>query len=477
MDKARRQTILLVEDETLIAMMEKTQLEGLGYAVIHVTRGEEAVELACRGDEVDLVLMDIDLGAGIDGTVAAQEILECRELPILFLSSHLEKEVVDKTDKTSFYGYVVKNSNFNVLRASIRMALRLSEADATIRKELAERRAVEAELLKSKERYQKDERIGHLGNWELDIATGRVWVSDEARRIFGFDAESKDFSREDLASCITDRERVARALEGMAAGDQPYSLEFEVRPRDGSEPRIIWSDAELVRDAQGRPAQVSGVIQDITTRKRSEQRIQALLEEKELLLKDVHHRVKNNMNTIYSLLSVQADRQADPGARQVLLDAAERVESMEILYDKLYSSPNPASLSLRDYLPALVQEIVGVFPERARLRVVTSVEDIEVGAKLISNLGFIVNELVTNSMKYAFAEGEDGLVSLRVWRLAGDRVALRIEDSGPGLPETVSLEDSPGFGLQLVGLLVKQIGGTVAVGRGKGTSFLIEFGA
>lgn len=126
MFKIRHNRILLVEDEPILAIIEKTGLEKYGYKITAVDSGEKAIDLICNKKEpVDLILMDIDLGSGMDGTDAAQKILNENNIPILFLSSHTEKEIVEKTEKITSYGYVVKNSSFTVLDASIKMAYKL----------------------------------------------------------------------------------------------------------------------------------------------------------------------------------------------------------------------------------------------------------------------------------------------------------------------------------------------------------------
>jgi PAS domain S-box-containing protein len=127
MSKMPEKTILLVEDETITALLQKTRLEGDKYRVFHADTGEKAVEIATQDDAIDLILMDIDLGPGIDGAQAAQEILKIRQVPLLFLSSHTEKELVDRTKHIPSYGYIVKNSDFAVLSASIKMAFKLYE--------------------------------------------------------------------------------------------------------------------------------------------------------------------------------------------------------------------------------------------------------------------------------------------------------------------------------------------------------------
>ena len=127
MNTKNKKKILLVEDEILIAMLTKSHLESYGYIVENVSSGEEAIDLIQSKENIELVLMDIDLGDGIRGTDAAKEILAKHDLPLLFLSSHTEKEIVETTEKITSYGYVVKNSSVTVLDASIKMAFRLFE--------------------------------------------------------------------------------------------------------------------------------------------------------------------------------------------------------------------------------------------------------------------------------------------------------------------------------------------------------------
>ena len=134
--------ILLVEDEAIIALAEKRRLEEYGYQVITAPTGEAAVEVFRERPVIDLVLMDIDLGPGMDGTEAAGHILRSRHVPIVFLSSHTERELVERTEAITSFGYVVKNSGPTILDASIKMAFKLFEAEEALRKQNTLMRAV-----------------------------------------------------------------------------------------------------------------------------------------------------------------------------------------------------------------------------------------------------------------------------------------------------------------------------------------------
>jgi PAS domain S-box-containing protein len=237
----------------------------------------------------------------------------------------------------------------------------------------------------------------------------------------------------------------------------------------------VWLLVDAIPDLgeEGEVRHVVCTFIDISERKKAEAEVVALLAEKEIILKEVHHRIKNNMSTICGLLSLQARNAGEGPVAVALDDAASRVNSMMLLYEKLYQSAAFQALSLRDYLPCLIDEIIGNFPSRSRLEVVKEVEDLVVDAKRLSSLGIIVNELLTNTMKYAFAEAQGGRITVSAASRDG-RLILTVRDDGRGVPEAVDFEGSQGFGLALVLMLARQLGGTAKLERGKGTSVVLE---
>ena len=136
--------------------------------------------------------------------------------------------------------------------------------------DISDRKRAEEALRESEERFRIAQAIGHVGNWEYNLQTTHFWGSEEAKRIYGFDPEQSEMSTEDVEKCIPERERVHQALVDLIEKGKPYDLEFEIHPLNSSEPKIIASVAELMRDEQGKPLKVMGVIQDITARKRME---------------------------------------------------------------------------------------------------------------------------------------------------------------------------------------------------------------
>jgi len=224
---------------------------------------------------------------------------------------------------------------------------------------------------------------------------------------------------------------------------------------------------------KGRTVRVTE-FRDITDQKIAEEKIHSLLIEKEVLLKEIHHRIKNNMNIVYGLLIIQAEDQSDSHCRDILKNAASRIQSMMVLYDKLYRSGDYNKLDISDYLPALIDEIISQFNLPVLLKRDVHITELVLSEKFLSPLGIIINELITNSMKYAFKDNTNASIYLSV-SVKDNLLSLIYKDSGPGLPDSVTFENPKGFGMQLISMLSEQIGGNIRIERGDGAEFVLEF--
>jgi PAS domain S-box-containing protein len=260
-------TILLVEDEAILALAEAASIRDSGYAVIVADSGENAVALALDDAAISLVLMDIDLGRGIDGTEAARRILAERNIPIVFLTSHSERSMVERVRGITRYGYVIKNSGDFVLQASIEMAFELfgaleqaREKDAAL---IQEQYLLEALLSTSPDYvYFKD---GESRFIRASAALARsVGVVDPARLIGKTDFDL--FSEEHARQAYEDEQAIIRT-------GQPLSKE-EKETRTDLPDAWVLSDKRPLRDREGRIVGTFGISMDITERKRAEERVE-----------------------------------------------------------------------------------------------------------------------------------------------------------------------------------------------------------
>ncbi|HPJ43234.1 MAG TPA: PAS domain S-box protein [Spirochaetota bacterium] len=214
---------------------------------------------------------------------------------------------------------------------------------------------------------------------------------------------------------------------------------------------------------------------DITERKKAEEKVLSLLNEKELLLKEVHHRIKNNMGSISSLLYLQADTLQDPAAIEAIQDARSRVISMMSIYEMLYRSEDCRSVSVFEYLTDLIEKISVTYIRSRKISIEKDIDDFRLDSSMLFPAGMIINELLTNALKYAFPDGSSGSIMIRMKKLCGKTVEISVKDSGVGLPDAVKIAKSKGFGLSLVNMLVQQLHGKLNIVKNGGTEFRITF--
>ena len=577
-----RKTILLVEDQAPIALSEKKALEGCGYEVIISSSGEKALETVRHDSSIHLILMDISLGRGIDGTETARRILGIREIPIVFISGFTDPRTVKKTETIASYGYVAKGSGMAVLEAAVKTAFSLFESNRVIKESDIKQKEMLTNISDVIGIFDKNGILEYVSpniekwyGWRQDEIIGtsslsRVHPDDQESIMEALQTilrtENSEITRTYRQRCkdgsyknveVTGKNLITDPMVGgilLTYHDITYRMQLEEALRKSEERyRFIvdtapigifqqtkdseylffnevemkafecrtreeflehygemaqrWEDVESleaykaslmtkryvrnierkVRLRNGKAkwflvsanfdestSTISGVTVDITERKLNEEKINELLKEKEIILKEVHHRIKNNISTISSLLSLQASMIEEPQAISVLNDAGGRLQGMMLLYDKLYQSPGFTSISVEEYLPDLIRQIVENFPSETKVRIDTDIRDFELDSKKLQCLAIIMNELLTNIMKYAFIGKDDGIIKVSV-SSEGPTASMIIQDNGVGMPDHIDFEKSPGFGLMLVDSLTKQLKGDIAIERGNGTRVILEF--
>jgi PAS domain S-box-containing protein len=216
------------------------------------------------------------------------------------------------------------------------------------------------------------------------------------------------------------------------------------------------------------------MLRDVTLRRRAEDEIRSSLEAKENLLKEVHHRVKNNMQVISSLLSLQSEAINDPGVRTLYRESENRVRSMILVHDRLSRAESHTELDFGAYLRTLVNDLVAS-SSRQKVDVHFALEPVVVPARIAASCGLIVNEIVSNALKHAFVGRDSGKVTVTLAAPATGTVRLTIADDGVGLPRDTGDLGGRTLGMTIIENLVHQIKGSLAIRVEKGTTFAIEF--
>jgi PAS domain S-box-containing protein len=253
----------------------------------------------------------------------------------------------------------------------------------------------------------------------------------------------------------------------VARGGKPERFE------DYIDPLKMWFTVSVYSP---QPDFFVAVFDVITERKRAEEALRASLKEKETLLREIHHRVKNNMQIISSLFNLQAVHIKDPDALRALREGQNRIRSMALIHEKLYKSHDLSKVEFASYIRSLSTYLFQFFKVNpARVRLESDLQDIHLDINSAIPCGLLVNELVSNALKHAFPEERRGVISIGLRREDDGTIRLRVADDGVGLPEDFDIRRSASFGLQIVDLLIGQLDGRIEVDKKLGTSFTISF--
>jgi len=358
-------------------------------------------------------------------------------------------------------------------------ASRVNQADSdylvAFCRDISERKATEEALRKSEEELKKAQEITHIGSWYLDIETNHVTWTDELYKMYGFDPAKPVPPYTEHMKLFTPESwnLLSTSLATTRDTGIPYELELQTVRHDGSN-GWMWVRGEAVFDEDRRIIGLWGAAQDITDRKQVEHEVRKQLSEKETLLREVHHRVKNNITTIESLLSLQIGDSVSAEVTAALQETISRVQSIRVLYEKLLISDELNAISMKDYVESLLDALVMVFDPGRTITAETHIADIDVASETAISIGIIINELLTNAFKYAFPGRDGGSIAVAIEE-RDTTVSLTIRDNGVGIDETIMEQPSPGFGLTIVSMLAEQLGGTLRFTNDDDTLVTLEF--
>ena len=219
---------------------------------------------------------------------------------------------------------------------------------------------------------------------------------------------------------------------------------------------------------------VIAVSRDITERTIAEEKIKKSLEEKELLLKEIHHRVKNNLMIISSLLNLQSQTVDDERSRDSFKDIQNRARSMALIHEKLYQSTDLKRIDFGEYIRTLATELFHTYASTQHIKLLMDVEKVFVDINTAIPLGLIINEIITNSLKHGFPNGKEGEIRVELHSI-NDSCEFKVKDDGIGFPENLDFRNTDSLGLQLVNSLTQQIDGEINMEVDHGTEFIINF--
>lgn len=349
--------------------------------------------------------------------------------------------------------------------------------------EIRERSEAENKLKQSEElyRFMAENSIDVISH--LDKNFSRLYISPSCLKLYGYEPEEM-YRMKSIFNIIHPdyRESVKAVFAEMALTKLPIQFTYKAVRKDGS---VFWAESvanPIVNDRTGELKEMITVVRDVSIRKKHEEELAENARQKEILLREIHHRVKNNFAIMASLMNMQKDISADSQLNQALSELQLRVRTMSLVHEQLYQKDNIHDIPLGEYLQNLANIISGAFNNQ-KVSLHTEIENGMVNIELALPLGLIVNELLTNSYKYAFPDNREGSIIIRL-KLMPDKSSpiqekqkwdLTIQDDGVGLPPAFVMDADAGMGSQIVKILVEQIEASLEVGPGPGTLFRIQF--
>jgi PAS domain S-box-containing protein len=328
-------------------------------------------------------------------------------------------------------------------------------------RDLTEQRKAE-QIRRSEAKLQEAQHLARLGSWELDMRSGAVNWSPETFRIFGIDEPSGKLAFDAFLNLVhpDDRQHVATAVATSVQKQQVYDLQFRIVRNDG-ELRYIHGRGKY---SNGSRQCLAGTMLDITEEKQIQEALKQSLDEKEVLLKEVHHRVKNNLQVISCLLNMQASSVIEEQAANALRESERRVMAMAAIHERLYGNKRMDRINFHEYAETLTQDLLLTYaPSGSQIDAEYNMSPIELNIEQAIPCGLILNELVTNAIKYAYPAGAQGFIFLHLDQSAERMVRLTVEDHGRGLPANFDWRKSKSLGVTIVNLLTKQLGGTLKI--------------
>lgn len=387
---------------------------------------------------------------------------------------YLLENIVDITDRKRAEDAVQK-AFLELERKVDERTVELSRLTENLRHEIAERNRVMDALRVSEEKYRSLVDTSPDIIWEIDLSGKIRYINPIVTTVTGYTPEElagrriTDLVPEHEQARIVSEVLAYRSVEGSLA-----PLEVPLLHQDGRH-MVIEIRPSKITDPDGTVTGFRGVARDVTEMRAMQDEIAASLKEKEILLKEIHHRVKNNMQVISSLLSLQAKMVKDEKSRAAIMESQTRVMSIALVHERLYQSKSLARIDYGEYVQKMAETLFNSYnvrPDRVALDI--DITDIILPISKAIPVSLIINELLSNSLKYAFLDDRKGTVGI-IFKKEGDRHFLTVWDDGAGLPEGYQWDKAETLGLQLVVSLVGQLAGTIAFTGKKGTRFDIEF--
>ncbi|MBF0318434.1 MAG: DUF3365 domain-containing protein [Nitrospirae bacterium] len=425
-----------------------------------------------------------DIRGGISVTVAVSSILKYtnsqRNMFIalhIFIFVSMASTMVYFTRRLRRQWLALKAAKETQEAAVHERTAELRETNTRLMEEITERKAAEEIIRESETKFRSLIQSVMDGIISTDAEGTIVAFNRGAESLFGYRAEEVAGKPVSMLIPVRLSEAYLRAFKTFQLLGESYMagkrVEFEGLRKDGAE---FSFDISLASWKAKNTMFYTGIVRDITARKKMEAQINASLKEKVVLIREIHHRVKNNMQIITSLLNIQSGLIKDPADAEVFNETKNRIMAMSLVHERLYQSETLADIDFADYVRNLARGLFRSYGvDAARIELIIDIPSLSIGVDTAISCGLVLNELLSNSLKYAFTGGRSGAIGITI-QSHEDEYAIEIWDDGAGFPASIGLRGNETLGLQLVVSIVEnQLRGTITMDSEKGTRFGIKF--
>ncbi|MDZ7967999.1 MAG: PAS domain S-box protein [Nostoc sp. DedSLP03] len=377
------------------------------------------------------------------------------------------------------------NSLLNQLESKVEeRTAELTKINESLQTEITERQRIEEALRESEQRFRAAFHQAAVGIAHVAIDGSWLLVNQKLCDILGYTLEELQLLTFQDITHPDDLNTNLKYVEQILADNiQTYSMEKRYFRKDNS---LVWVNltVSLMRESSGEPKYFISVVEDINERKAAqrerkqwEEQIQASLLEKEVLLKEIYHRVKNNLQVISSLLNLQSAYIKDKDDLVIFQQSQQRIASMALVHEKLYQSQDLARINFGEYIRDLVTSLFTAYEvnEDAIALTINTEDYIFLGLDTAIPCSLIIHELVSNSLKYAFNQGSNGTINIEIKKIINHNLRLIVRDDGIGLPQNFDFKKIASLGWELVDALTHQLAGNIKITGSTGVEFQVTF--
>ena len=344
--------------------------------------------------------------------------------------------------------------------------------------DITERKKMEKILRESEERYSITLDAVNDGLWDWDVPSGDAFFSPNYYKLLGYAPEEFPANYESWRLLVhpDDIDSVEKKLQKSIKSDKGFEIDLRMKTKSTEWLWVSIRGKAVERDSLGTAKRMVGTLSDIKERVNAKKKIKESLEEKEMLLKEIHHRVKNNLMIISSLLNLQSNYIKDKKSQDIFKESQNRARSMALIHERLYRSADLKRIDFGDYIQSLSKDLFNTYiSDSSIIALKIDVENIFMDINTAIPLGLIVNELITNSLKHAFPNGRKGEISVGFHK-KDEECEFTVEDNGIGFPKDIDYQKTESLGLQIVTNLTGQIDGKIEKhDKNPGTEFKINF--